>query len=259
MTKNSTKTLIAAATIACGSSIALSGDVTPGVIFGSGNANGSFTIDTGSGVELGLRAKVRYNSSGSPENTFNWDGGSTYTFDPANGNPPADRAMWNFEWSINSDVDGSNGSDDPVKNLNHFTYELAMFKVNADGTDLADAFTFDPINLAFADHSIGDNTTTASTDTVAVDSTAYAGLIADNNVAQNSWNYGFFNGTGFGALEGIDPSLAGSYIIRLTAFDGSVAVASSEITVNVVPLPPAAFAGLGLLGSLAGVRAIRRR
>lgn len=32
-----------------------------------------------------------------------------------------------------------------------------------------------------------------------------------------------------------------------------------DVTLNVVPLPPAAFAGLGLLGGLAGVRAIRRR
>lgn len=32
-----------------------------------------------------------------------------------------------------------------------------------------------------------------------------------------------------------------------------------DVTLNVVPLPPAAFAGLGLLGGLAGIRAIRRR
>jgi len=32
-----------------------------------------------------------------------------------------------------------------------------------------------------------------------------------------------------------------------------------EGTLNVVPLPPAAWAGLGLLGTLAGVRAVRRR
>lgn len=53
--------------------------------------------------------------------------------------------------------------------------------------------------------------------------------------------------------------MAGTYIIRLTAFDGTDIVASSEITVNVVPLPPAALAGLGLLGGLVGVRSIRRR
>lgn len=248
------KTLIATSVIALGTATALGGDVNPGVIFGSGNANGSFTLGSGSGVEIGLRAKTRYNSSGVPENTFNWDGGSTYTFDPADGNPPANRAMWNFEFSINTDVNDSSGND-----LNDFVYELALFKVNADGSDLADALVFDPINTLYADHSIGDNLTTAATDSIAGDPTAYATLISHNNVAQNSWNYGFFNGSGTGALEGIDPSLAGTYIIRLTALDGSDIVASSEITVNVVPVPPAALAGLGLLGGLVGVRAIRRR
>lgn len=248
------KTLMVTGVLALSAAGALGGDVNPGVIFGSGNANGSFTIGTGSGVEIGLRAKTRYNSSGAPENTFNWDGGNTYTFDPANGNPPADRAMWNFEWSINTDVNGDSGND-----LSDFFYELALFKVDADGSDLSDAFVFDPINTLYADHSIGDNTTTSATDSVAGDPISYLSLISSNNVAQNSWNYGFFNGVGTGALEGIDPSLAGKYIIRLTAFNMDGAVASSEILVNVVPIPPAAFAGLGLLGGLVGVRAIRRR
>ncbi|MCR9075668.1 MAG: hypothetical protein NXI07_06480, partial [bacterium] len=189
-----------------------------------------------------------------PENTFNWDGGSTYSFDPANGNPPANRAMWNFEWSINSDVDDTSGND-----LNDFVYELALFRVNADGTDLADAFVFDPINTLYGDHSIGDNLTTAATDSVAGDASEYATLISSNNVAQNSWNYGFFNGSGTGVLEGINPSSGGTYIIRLTALDGTDIVASSEITVNVVPVPTAALAGLGLLGVLGGARVIRRR
>lgn len=248
------KTFVATSAIALTAISALGGDVNPGVIFGSGNANGSFTIGTGGGIEIGLRAKTRYNSGGSPENTFNWDGGNTYTFNPNNGNPPADRAMWNFEWSINTDREGTTGN-----NLDDFTYELALFKVNADGTDPSDALIFDPINTLYADHSIGDNSTTSATDTVAGDPLTYLSLISSNNVAQNSWNYGFFNGAGSGALDGIDPSLPGQYIIRLTAFDINGEVTSSEILVNVVPLPTAALAGLGLLGGLVGVRAIRRR
>ena len=248
------KTITAASVIALTAMSALGGDVNPGVIFGSGNANGSFTIGTGGGVEIGLRAKTRYNSGGAPENTFNWDGGNTYTFNPNEGNAPSNRAMWNFEWSINSDVNDSTGN-----NLDDFSYELALFKVNADGTDPSDAFVFDPINTLIADHSIGDNSTTSSTDSVAGDPITYLSLISSNNVAQNSWNYGFFNGAGTGALEGINPSLPGQYIIRLTAFDINGEVATSEILVNVVPLPTAAFAGLGLLGGLVGVRAIRRR
>ena len=248
------KTMMMAAAIAGLSAIATADDVHPGVIFGSGNANGSFTTSTSNGIELGLRAKTRYNSSGLPENTFNWDGVDTYTFDPADGNAPANRAMWNFEFSINTDVADATGN-----NLSDFSYQLALFRVGADGTNIADAFAFDPINTLYADHSIGDNTTTSSTDQIAGDPVSYASLISSNNVAQNSWNYGFFNGSGTGALEGMDPSLAGSYIIRLTAFDGATAIGSTDITVNVVPLPTAALAGLGLLGVLGGTRIIRRR
>jgi len=85
--------------------------VTPDIIFGSGNTNGSFTkTDTelsfpsnpiGGNIELGLRAKLRYDASGNPQNQFNWDGVDTYSFNLADGNPPAHRAMWNFEWSVN--------------------------------------------------------------------------------------------------------------------------------------------------------------
>lgn len=65
------KTLLTAATVAAAASLATAGNVTPGVIFGSGNANGSFTIAQGSNMEIGLRAKLRYDTNGQPQNTFN--------------------------------------------------------------------------------------------------------------------------------------------------------------------------------------------
>ena len=80
------------------------GLVTPEVIFGSGNANGSFTGENSNNVELGLRGKVRYNSSGLPENTFNYDGNRSYAFSPASSNAPANRSAFNFEWTINTNV-----------------------------------------------------------------------------------------------------------------------------------------------------------
>ncbi len=257
------KTLLTTAVIAATTSLALAGDVNPDIIMGTGIGNGSFTIASASGIELGLRAKRRYNLAGVSDGVNNWDGVDTYTFNPANGNPPADRAMWNFEFSINSDVNGTTGN-----NLNDFNYQLSMFQVNADGTNPADALTWDIINGAdprhgftIYDHSIGDNTTTAATDSIAVSLADYANLIDNNNVAQNSWNYGFFNDPGTGILEGIDPAAVGSYIIRLTAFDKitGLEIVSESITVNVVPLPTAAWAGLGMLGAFAGIRTIRRR
>lgn len=68
----------------------------PGVYFGSGNPNGDWTINTGGGGELGLRAKVRFGP------TLD---GSSGTYFAAAGNDPttsAYRATWNFEYSVNS-------------------------------------------------------------------------------------------------------------------------------------------------------------
>jgi len=241
------KTMIAASVLALGATTVMAGDVNPGVIFGSGNANGSFTLAESSDVEIGLRGKLRYNSAGLAENTFNWDGGSTYTFDPKNSANPSNRSIFNFEFAINTDVNDATNSGNK---LNDFTYLLTVSREKANG-DIVELFSFDPINVLHADHSIGDNGTTSATDTVAGDPITYAALIAGNNVAQQSWNVGFFNGT---------PTKVGSYFVELTAFDGMGAeVVSNDITINVVPLPTAAFAGLGLLGSLAGVRVLRRR
>ena len=99
--------------------------------FGDGNDNGAFTIGTGTyekvttddlgniisttdiGVEIGLRAKLRFDENNQPQNIFNYDGVDTYTFEaraPLNGfndaPNPADpgTAIWNFEWSVNTDV-----------------------------------------------------------------------------------------------------------------------------------------------------------
>jgi hypothetical protein len=94
--------------------------ITSDIIFGDGNANGDFTVTTktlsfpsnpiGGDIELGLRAKLRYDASGSPQNTFNYDGDDTYSFDLANGNPPTNRAMWNYEWSVNVEGLKANGN-----------------------------------------------------------------------------------------------------------------------------------------------------
>lgn len=73
-------------------------NVTAGVLFGSGNANGSWTIDRNNGIELGLRAKVRYPV---PANTFNSNGDGTYNH--LAGAHSVTRALWNFEFAADSD------------------------------------------------------------------------------------------------------------------------------------------------------------
>jgi len=240
--------------IALATVTAFGGDVHPGIIFGSGNANGGFTLAENNNVEIGLRGKLRYNSSGAPENTFNWDGVDTYTFNPNDSANPSNRSVFNFEFSINTDVNDGTSSGN---NLNDFTYLLTVSRVNDGGMGITTLFAFDPINdinpgngEVFWDHSMGDNDTTSSNDSIATSAANYASLLASSNVAQQSWNLGFFSN---------QPTRAGTYLIGLTVSNAMGEVVSNGITINVVPVPTAAFAGLGLLGVLGGARVLRRR
>lgn len=234
-------------------------NITPDVIFGDGNANGGWTTETAADLELGLRAKVRFNDMNLPENTFNSNGDGSYTF--LAGLPPtgfgfapgsSSTAVWNFEWSINSDVAGTAG-----RFLDDLTYELQIDFDPSAGTNFQ---SFDPINLpapASADHAIGTNTTAngdgTSVSNSPVDRPAYLALIGANNVAQNSWNMEFFDNAGGGFP--FDGSQVGTYTIRLSASDVTGVLATTEILVNSVPEPTSAV--LGLLG-LIGVVSRRR-
>jgi hypothetical protein len=218
-------------------------DVTPDVIFGSGNANGSFTVDQNNGVELGLRGKLRHNAAGAPENTFNSNGDGTYSFAagvaPTQASPTA---VWSFEWSINSDYD-TNASQ--ARNLNDLIYILSYDSDPGIGT----AFTsFDPINIPYADHSIGDNTTANGGGTEATTLGGYASLIDDNNVAQNSWKPSWF-------LDSFDPTVDGQYEFSLAAFDHNGELARTKMSIIVgdgasaVPAPAAVWLfGTGMIG-----------
>ena len=222
-------------------------NVTGDVIFGSGNANGGFTVNQDNGLELGLRAKVRFDSNNQPQNIFNSNGDGTYTFRA--GLPPSgfgfapnstSTATWNFEWSINSDFEGTSGDK-----LNAYTY---VMKIDFDPSSGTNFLEFDPVNQVFADHAIGDNNTANGAGTNATDALEYASLINGNNIAQNSWNMEFFNDSGLGFP--FDGRVAGEYDIVLEAFDaeGDLLVSNSITVFTVIPLPGAsAMAGLGLI------------
>jgi len=198
-------------------------DVTPDVIFGSGNANGGFTTSRNAGVELGLRGKVRFPT---PMNVFNSNGDGTYTFEAGAHTPSSPvTPLWAFEWSINTDDDGSSGDD-----LDDLTYELGLDFDPGPGVNYQ---TFDPISTAFVpfwDHAIGDNTTPNGGGTVAGDAPTYAGLVAANNVAQNSWRMDFFDDPPFDVF---DPTVPGRYEFYLSASDGGSEVARTAITIIV--------------------------
>lgn len=244
------------------------GDVTSNVIFGCGTANGSFTgvrqeYSTPNtlpgkqpGIELGLRAKLRFNEKNQSENTSNYDGVDTYSFIAGaapggfglDANSPK-TPVWKFEWHITTD-DFTGLPFVGLTSLDSFTCELHINGKVAVGTKFA---IFDPINVPFADHALGISTPANGAGVTASDAADYAFLINNRPATQNSWNYGFFNeapDTVFLAqLSLFAPSAPGSYRTELEAFRDGTSIASTGININVAPLPVPASAVL-LLGDM---------
>jgi hypothetical protein len=156
-------------------SLIYDGNVTPSVFFGSGNSNGYFVIDSQNDIELGLRAKIPYQS------TYNSNGDGTYSMDTgAHPKWGAPGAGWNFEFSINANVDGLGNEI-----LGDFFYLLS---IDMDPS-LGLAWTsFNPVTT-FTDNAIGNN--------------GYS--------AQNSMNVGWLS-------LPFDSSIAGTYDFKLQAF-----------------------------------------
>lgn len=223
------------------------GLVTPDVIFGSGNGNGAFTGENNNGVEVGLRGKQRYPAAG----IYNYDNVDTYTFDSALlTTNPANRSVFNFEWSVN--VDSGNVGGRALSDFTHF------FEYDTDSGAGISFAGFDPFNVpGFFDHSLGNNATPNGGGTVSssnAELTTNSGLF---NVAQQSANLGF----GYSA----DPDAPGSYAFRYSVLDsnGSVLLASAQINVDVLPLPlapvPLPAALPLLLAGIGGLALLRKR
>ncbi len=240
-----------------GATLAFDGNVTNNVIFGSGNANGGFTMDQSNGIELALRGKLRFNASNSPENTFNSNGAGTYSFDSgivkgyswAPFYAPT-TSKWNFEWSINTDYLGGSGYS-----LDDLVYE---FGVDSDPTAGTNFLIYDAINgVPVADHSIGNNSTTKMTDLIATTAADYATYLGANNLAQNSVNMAFLNGV---LGSPFDSQVNGTYTIFLRARDRVTNEELAYVSINIQngAIPEPVTACLGLL-SLGGIGLATRR
>jgi len=226
-------------------------NVTPDVIFGSGNTNGSFTTDQANGVELGLRAKIPY------AGIIHSGGDGTYSYSLAELSAAHSSQRWNFDWTVNTDFSGASGFL-----IDDLTYTLGVDFDPSQGTSFSE---FDPITPTtaspFFDHSIGTNSTANGGGAEAVDAAGYASLIAANNVLQQSWRLPWANPDSLP----YDPTIDGTYDIFLAAFDGSTQLARTEIQVIIgaggaaVP-EPASLIIWSLLGvGCAGMAAVRRR
>lgn len=222
------------ALIMIGGPAAFAAPITPDIIFGSGNDNGSFTVttfDAGGDIELGLRAKLRYNDDGIAENTFNWDGIDTYSFAPTAGTP-ANRSVFNYEWSINTDDTGNT-----IASLIG-SGARAQIDFDIDPSASTNFISYDPFDF---DAYYGTNSTPNGGGTYDNTGTPVAGA----TVAQNSVNYAWAGGTG-------GPLGSGIYDVRLSAFNSNgEQVGSTAIRINTVPTPSIlalmvlGFAGLG--------------
>ena len=225
------------------------GDVTNNVIFGSGNANGFFTGTTQSNIEVALRGKIR------GKGVYGYDNDHTYIFSPLTYPGTTTRSAYNFEWSINTNADGSG-----TNTIGSFDY---LLQIDTDPSVLTSFISGNPYAVPspfFPDHSFGDNSTNQSAGLEATSAANYASLLATYNLSQQSWNMGF------GDLNGFLPYLAnpqqeGLYTIVLSVLEkGKTNVlASTSIDIQYgatapVPLP----AGLPLLLSAFGGLALMR-
>lgn len=230
-------------------------NVTNNAIWGAGNSNGGYTTDrnVAAGIELGLRAHIRFPVPSDNAAGIMSQGNGDYGNFAAQGYGAGNtRASWNFDWSINSSFNGSGG------NLGGLTY---LLEIDFDPTGGTNFLSFDPINnpsaytngaFTFADHSFGNNGTAAGAGVEAIDLATYNGLVAGNNLGQNSAQLNFFNGP-----QSFNPFADGIYEIRLSAYgERGLLLAQSEITVLVGNVPEAAslavWCGLGACGIVVG-------
>lgn len=235
------------------------------VIYGSGNVDGNFTIGTNGNVEIGLRARPRSTGPIAPDS-----GTGTYHIGL--------NTLWNFDWSVNSNLGLSVLPGEPVGGfLSTYTY---LLELDTDATQGFNWLGFDPISsplgASYFDNAMGFNTTTQNQispgNNIDVDINDIQGTLAAYdaaldiyNVAQNSWRYQFVNSPNNNWIPGfpnLNLGIDGTYGIRLSAFDTNGVIASQTISVvvgagggpAVVPIPAAAPLGLLGMGLVAFVR-----
>jgi hypothetical protein len=203
----------------------------PGVYFGTGNANAGFTTltTTTGGIELGLGVETR-GPGGGPVLPTPTSGSALYN--APNGGTTL--ALWNYEFSVNL---GSSG--------------LTLANIENSGTSLAVVNLTTGQAVVYNPSLVGDNAALHPGNT-----TTNGGGAAPTDIGfQNSENLGFA-GTGFGSA--FNANALDTYLITLTVNEGNGTTLSISETVNAVPEASTwAMMILGFFG--VGFLAYRRR
>jgi hypothetical protein len=232
-------------------------DVPITAIFGSGNPDGGWTVNTAGEIQLGLRAKGRNDSSYA--NATPNDAAGTYTFATFGGV----RGPFNYEFSINS---GVNAFPLPLVSYSFF---LAVDNDPSAGTSYT---VVNPLGH-WGDNSFGNNSTANGAGVEPANVGEFVTFPTIYNIAQNSQNITFGDYPGGGIAQPGPADATYSYELFAVALGGSstdARLASVGITVVVgqggsvvgsVGVPDAGstltLLGLGMVG-LMGFRFWKR-
>lgn len=187
-------------------------DITPDVIFGSGNANGAWTVERTDNVEVGLRAKVR------GANVFNSNGDGSYNHE--SGFSSGSAAKWNFEFSVNLNADGTSNPD------RLFDDVTVMMAIDTDPSAGISWVPFPPL-MVWIDNAYGTNATANGAGADDLLTNFDFGVSDGNYVVQNSQNVGWMG-------LGIDVTIPATYEIGLAVLSGSLL---PGIQVESTPIP----------------------